>query len=147
MWGSVDQFALAGLHAAIQVLSQMDIDGCLSEARNQIRRIRATLELIDGVRLQGPAEAENAMPSLAFELSGFTSGEVASQLKRSGLVVGSGFQCAPLAHETLGTAESGLIRLSVGLGQSDDDIDQAIERLKLALCQDFFQRQSDSNQV
>ncbi|MGI9469972.1 MAG: aminotransferase class V-fold PLP-dependent enzyme [Rubripirellula sp.] len=145
--GSVDQFALAGLHAAIRMLSTMEIDGCLSEARNQIRRIRATLELIDGVRFLGAAGVENAMPSLAFALSGFTSGEVASQLKRNGLVVGSGFQCAPLVHETLGTAESGITRLSVGLGQSNDDIGQATERLKLALSQDSFQRKSDSNQV
>lgn len=131
--GSVDQFALAGLHAAIEMLNQQDLDRNLADARRQIDRIRESLEPVDGIRFFGPADSSQRMPTLAFSIADVPSSELASRLKQQGLIVGSGFQCAPLAHQTLGTHESGLVRLSVGIGQPDQEIDQAIERLRLAL--------------
>ena len=131
--GSVDQFALAGLHAAIRMLRQQNMETYLADARRQIQRIRRTLERIDRLRIYGPAEPDQGMPSLALAVSGFSSSEVASRFSRHSLVVGSGIHCAPLAHQTLGTQDSGLVRLSVGLGQPDEEIDEAIQRLRLAL--------------
>ena len=59
----------------------------------------------------------------------YSSSVVASQLRQHSLIVGSGLQCAPLAHHTLGTHAFGLVRISVGIGQSDDEIDAATDRL------------------
>jgi selenocysteine lyase/cysteine desulfurase len=136
--GSVDQFALAGLHAAIRMLRQQNLEAELACARAQVQRIREELEQIEPLRIFGALA--DGMPSLALAISGFTSDEVASQLKRHGLVVGSGLHCAQLAHETLGTLDSGLVRLSVGVGQADEEIDEAIDRLPLALNEEFCQR-------
>ena len=129
--GSVDQFALSGLNAAIRMLRQQDMEANLASARQQIQRIREALEPIEHLRILGPPD--DGMPSLAVAISGFSSGEVASQLMRHRLVVGSGIHCAPLAHETLGTLDSGLVRLSVGVGQPDEEIDEAIDRLRMVL--------------
>jgi cysteine desulfurase/selenocysteine lyase len=139
--GSVDQFALAGLHAAIQMLGQQNMEAHLANARKQIKRIRASLQRIVKKRLRifGPAEPNQGMPSLALAVSEFSSSELASRLKRHGLIVGSGIHCAPLAHQTLGTQASGLVRLSVGLGQPDEEIDDTIDRLRSALNEEFCQ--------
>ena len=137
--GSVDQFALAGLHAAIGMLGRQNIETHLANARGQIRRIRASLTRIDGLRIFGPAEPNQGMPTLALVVSEFSSSELASRLKQHGLIVGSGIHCAPLAHQTLGTQASGLVRLSVGIGQPDDEIDDAIDRLRSALNEEFCQ--------
>lgn len=131
--GSVDQFALAGLDAATRLIRQEDAEARLAVARAQIERIRGMLERIDRVRLYGSREPERRMPSLAFAVSDQTSSDVASKLRQCSLTVGSGLHCAPLAHETLRTQASGLVRLSVGLGQSDDEVDEAIERLNSVL--------------
>jgi selenocysteine lyase/cysteine desulfurase len=131
--GSVDQFALAGLHAAIKMLRQQNMPTRLSNARKQIQRIREMIDQVDRLSVFGPTEPDQGMPSLAIAVSGVTSNEVASQWKRHGIVVGSGIHCAPVAHETLGTQDSGLVRLSVGLGQPNEEIDEAIERLRSAL--------------
>ena len=137
--GSVDQFALAGLHAAIRMLRQQNMEAYLADARRQIQRIRGTLEPIDYLRLFGPAELDQGMPSLALAVSGLSSSEVSSRFRRHALFVGSGVHCAPLAHQTLGTQASGLVRLSVGLGQPDEEIDEAIDRLRSALNEEFCQ--------
>ena len=135
--GSVDQFALAGLHAAIRMLRQHNMEANLACAHKQIQRMRGTLERIERLRIFGAPD--DGMPSLAVAISGFSSGEVASQLRRHRLVVGSGIHCAPLAHETLGTLDLGLVRLSVGVGQPDEEIDEAMDRLRLALNEEFCQ--------
>ena len=135
--GSVDQFALAGLFAAIRMLRQQDLEANLTSARKQIQRIRGAIEPIEPLRIFGAHH--DGMPSLALAIPGFSSGEVASQLMQQRLVVGSGIHCAPLAHETLGTQDSGLVRLSVGVGQPDEEIDEAINRLRLALNEEFCQ--------
>jgi len=85
--GSVDQFALAGLHAAIRMLRQQNMEAYLTDARRQIQRIRATLERIDRLCLFGPVEPDQGMPSL-LAVSGFSSSEVASRLRRHSLFVG-----------------------------------------------------------
>ena len=128
--GSVDQFALAGLHAAILWHRQQQMEVRLADARRQIQRFREALESIDGVRLYGASKPDHAMPSLAFAVSGVSSGEVASQLRHRQVMVGSGIHCATLAHQQLGTEASGLVRLSVGVGQPDSEIDAAIDRLR-----------------
>lgn len=144
--GSVDQFALAGLHAAIQMLQEQSMEAQLANGRRQIQRIRASLEQIDRVRLFGSPEPTQGMPTLALAVSECSSSELALRLKRHGLVVGSGLHCAPLAHQTLGTQDSGLVRLSLGLGQPDEEIDDTIDRLRLALheepCQPAANRDS-----
>jgi selenocysteine lyase/cysteine desulfurase len=96
------------------------------------------LQQIDRVRLFGPAAPDRGMPTLAFAVSGCSSSDVAAQLRRRWLIVGSGLQCAPLAHRTLGTEASGLVRLSVGVGQPDEEIDEAIDRLSSTLTKGFL---------
>jgi selenocysteine lyase/cysteine desulfurase len=140
--GSVDQFALAGLHAAIKGLRERNLGDALADARRQVRRIRSALEQFDRLRFFGPVDPDRGLPTLALAVSGFSSSEVASRLRQHSLLVGSGLQCAPLAHQTMGTQDMGLVRLSIGLGQPDDEIDEAIERLESAFHKDFCHRQT-----
>jgi cysteine desulfurase/selenocysteine lyase len=43
--------------------------------------------------------------------------------------VGSGLQCAPSAHDALGTAPNGVVRMSVGPATTDADIDAVLSAL------------------
>lgn len=128
--GSVDQFALAGLRAAVHQLRQHDLPGQLSKARQQIQQLRLAVDSFSGVQIYGAFP--DGMPSLAFMVAGRSSTDLAALLAEHGLIVGSGLQCAALAHETLGTLDSGLVRLSVGVGQPDEQIDEAASRIQSA---------------
>ena len=127
--GSVDQFALAGLHAAVEMLDGLDTDSVLATAQKQIRRIRESLIEDKNFKPVPTIELKSSMPTLAFKVDGMTSGEFAAILKKDKLIVGSGVQCAPLAHEQMGTQETGLVRVSVGINQHDEDITTAIARM------------------
>jgi len=59
-----------------------------------------------------------------FNVKGHSSTEVSQELDKHGICVRSGFHCAPLAHKTLKTGQSGAVRASFGVfnGISDAKI-------------------------
>ncbi|WP_315853973.1 aminotransferase class V-fold PLP-dependent enzyme [Crateriforma spongiae] len=127
--GSVDQFSLAGLEASINRLGETTRTHDLEIARGQASRLRETLSRSSRVTLFGSADPDSRLPTIAFSVEGETSGESANRLRRHGLIVGSGLQCSPVSHEALGTAETGLVRISVGVRQPEHEIKIATERL------------------
>ncbi|MFT4585821.1 MAG: cysteine desulfurase/selenocysteine lyase [Gammaproteobacteria bacterium] len=126
--GSVDQVALAGLHAAIGWLKRIDRSVHIGRAREQIGQMETALKDA-GARCSRIYEPSRRMPTLAFSVNDRPSAEIAASLRALGLVVGSGLQCSPLAHQTMGTESEGLVRISVGMGQNADGIQAAIEAI------------------
>lgn len=126
--GSVDRAALAGLAAGLEWLEEPARAERLPRARALVDRMTEALAAQPAVRLHG-ARAER-LPTLAFTVEGRNSGEVAAQLAGRGITVGSGLQCAPLAHEALGTSATGVVRLSVGPQTSEAVLEPVLEALR-----------------
>ncbi len=128
--GSVDQFSLAGLEAALGRLGDTPRSDDLEVARKQISQFRETLCGNSRVTIFGLSENDRRLPTIAFAIDGEDSGQSAKRLRQHGLIVGSGLQCSPISHEALGTAETGVVRISTGVRQSEKEITIANERLK-----------------
>lgn len=126
--GSVDRVALAGLEAAIHWLAERP--NRLEEARQAVAEMRQILEQKPGFIFYGSPNASERLPTLAFNVQGLSSADSAGQLQRLGLQVASGYQCAPLAHQILGTDVTGTVRISVGPANSRTEMDQAIAVLE-----------------
>jgi selenocysteine lyase/cysteine desulfurase len=65
---------------------------------------------------------EHQSGTLSF-IGGMDCQEAASRLEKQGICVRAGLHCAPLAHESAGTLESGTVRISFG-----HDADEAESR-------------------
>lgn len=127
--GSVDQFSLAGLEASLSRLGNTSRSDDLEVARRHVARFRDALSQDQRVTLFGMQDSKHRMPTIAFALDGETSSQSAERLRQHGLIVGSGFQCSPVSHEAMGTSETGLVRISVGVRQPESEIDAALDRL------------------
>ena len=127
--GSVDQVALAGLHAAIGWLNRIDRSAHIDRAREQIGKMEAELKDA-GARCFSIYAPSRRMPTLAFTVARRSSAEIAAALRALGITVGSGLQCSPLAHQTIGTESEGLVRISVGMGQDTCEIQAALEAIR-----------------
>jgi len=137
--GSADQVALAGLQAAVGWLNGVDRFANMDRAREQIGQMEAALKDA-GARCFGTHEPSRRMPTLAFSVDDRPSAEIAASLRARGIIVGSGLQCSPLAHEAMGTQGGGLVRISVGMGQNAREIDAAVE----AICEQAGSKGSHS---
>ncbi len=127
--GSVDRAALAGLVAGIEWLDAPKRADRLDVARSRIAAMASALNELPGVRLLGTASPGTRMPTLALTVEGRSPGELAAALGRRDILVAGGTQCAPMAHETLGTGSAGALRISVGPGNASDDVMEAVAAL------------------
>ena len=82
---------------------------------------------MDCVDLYGPVPEHKTGISL-FNIRGIECEEVADRLNREfGIAVRSGYHCAGLAHRTIGTWDTGAVRLSVGPFNTGKDIKRAVD--------------------
>lgn len=127
--GSVNVAGAAGLAAGWAWLEQRGVS-TLEATSGLARRLRAGLDAIEGVEVVARSSAAPKMPVVSVVMEGAELGAVARGLEAYGVVARAGFHCAPMAHEALGTAEAGTLRLSLGPRSSAEDVERALEAMR-----------------
>ena len=121
--GSVNLPALCGLAAGMDWMAR---ERPLSRVLPALLELREGLQRTPGIRVLGAAPG---VPTTSVLVQGFTAAEAASKLRSAGIVASGGIQCAPVAHEALGTDPDGTLRLSMGPNQGQAEV----ARLRSAL--------------
>ena len=67
------------------------------------------------------------VPTVCFNVKGFASSDVIKFLDQQGICVRGGIHCAILAHETIGTVETGAVRVSINSFNTKAEIDEFIQ--------------------
>ncbi len=94
-------------------------------------RLRSHLQNIRGVRLLGDLKAPK-VGVVSFVPQAMDSGALADALSQKGFAIRAGLHCAPAMHQWLGTLETGTCRASVGIYNTEDEIDRfamAVEQI------------------
>lgn len=72
---------------------------------------------------------ESSVATVAFNVKGLHSEEVAEKLNRDGICVRAGYHCSYLAHKYMGTQEMGAVRVSVGVFNRKNEIKKLINSI------------------
>ena len=80
---------------------------------------------VDGTRIIG---AQNGVVS--FLLRDVGSEQTAALLDKDGICTRAGLHCAPLAHETLGTRDTGAVRASLSVFNTEREVDAFYKSLR-----------------
>jgi len=86
---------------------------------------------VPGLRLLGPANPEEIEGCVSFVVEGVHPHDLTEIVGRSGVCLRAGHHCTQPLHRRLGVAAS--TRLSVGLYNTTQDIDTAIDHLTAAV--------------
>ena len=78
--------------------------------------------MLIGIQIYGASHRNARLPILAFDHRHRSIPEISRHLRAQGIEVAAGLQCAPMAHDILGTAPEGVIRLSVGPMNTQADL-------------------------
>lgn len=127
--GTPNTPGIAGLGAAarLQLAQGAEIR---SAERRLATRVRAALSRMDAVELLGPAPHDESVPVVSFTSKRAAPDRIAFELdRRYGIAVRSGLHCAPWAHRTVGTIRTGAVRIGIGHGNTDADIDALLAGL------------------
>ncbi|GAB5443088.1 MAG: aminotransferase class V-fold PLP-dependent enzyme [Fuerstiella sp.] len=127
--GSLNLAALAGLAAGCEWLSANERTDRLQEARRLARTFTEALRQEPNATIYHDSDFESRMPTVAFNLRGISSHDVQRHLRARGITVAAGLQCAPVAHEALGTQDTGVIRCSFGVANRMEDVETLLTAL------------------
>ena len=123
--GTPNTAGIAGLGAGVKFI--------LEEGLERIRRHeqRLTAQLIEGLRgikgvqLYGPLDERLQTAVVSFNLVGWEANEVSCRLDQEyDIATRAGLHCVPLAHQTIGTLDSGTVRVSPGYFSQQWDIEE-----------------------
>jgi selenocysteine lyase/cysteine desulfurase len=128
--GSVNLSALAGLATACRWLREPETADRLRRARHLADRFAEAVRCLPGMVLHHDVPAEKKVPTVALTIDSASSTDVATKLRQHGIIASGGYQCAPQAHQAMGTDRSGVIRFSFGPQNRDSEIEQAVGILK-----------------
>ena len=107
--GTLNVPGIAGLSAGIAWLQRVGIDRIFEKEQRQAKRCALALEKM-GFRV---FSGENQAGTVSF-IPNCDCEEAAEHLAKKGIAVRAGLHCAPLAHESAGTLETGTVRVSFG---------------------------------
>ena len=136
--GTHNLMGIIGLSLALDNLIQKDVVRLHKEECVLARRLYQGLQKIPGVRLYGGTafqtndnvEDDRQIGLFSATFDPISSEDLSAILDGDfDIAVRSGLHCAPLVHETLGTAELGSIRFSLGQFNTELEIDQTIEAM------------------
>ncbi len=107
--GTLNVPGIAGLEAGLRYLRAVGIKTVFDREHGQLKAAAAGLEKLGMRCFSGPHQAG----TLSF-LPGTDCEEAAELLGNQGIAVRAGLHCAPLAHESAGTLDTGTVRVSFG---------------------------------
>jgi cysteine desulfurase/selenocysteine lyase len=131
--GTPNTPGIAGLGAAVRLLLERGAEFRATEAR-LARRLRAGLLDTPHVTLLGPAPGDESVPVVSIVSETSAPDRIAFELdRRHGIAVRSGLHCAPWAHRSIGTGETGAVRFGIGWATTEADVDAALAALRAVL--------------
>ncbi len=122
--GTLNTVGVAGLNAALKWIKDKDIHEIRREEKKNRERLISLLSDYDYLSMVGNVPGREYVGIVSCIMEGISSDSAGSIFSERGIAVRTGLQCAPKAHQFLGTYPAGTIRFSVNLLTNDLDFDE-----------------------
>lgn len=119
--GTMNTVSIAGLNAALKWLSTQGIVTVRAEEEKKRERLLQLLARYDFLQFVGNVSGREYVGIVSCLMDGISSDAAGSIFSERNIAVRTGLQCAPLAHQFLGTFPAGTIRFSVNCLTSNED--------------------------
>lgn len=129
--GTPNSVGIVGLKEGVEFIVAEGLEKIRSHERSLVKKLREELKQIPGLKLHGTDDVTKSVAPVSFIVEGIEPQEFSIVLDQSfHIAVRAGLHCAPLMHETLGTAPQGSIRFSPGYFNTLAEIDQAVRAVR-----------------
>ena len=122
--GTHNMPGIAGLLEGLRFVRSRGIDAISHHERQLTQRAVQRLGNVNGVQLYCAERETDQTGVLSLRIDGCGCEAVGEALAARGVAVRAGLHCAPLAHRTAGSLESGTVRISPSAFTSPEQIDR-----------------------
>jgi selenocysteine lyase/cysteine desulfurase len=125
--GTANTAGICGLAEGIRFVRRLGTEKIFQKERDLARLlVRELTALPDAEVFSGPGQAG----AVSFLIRGEDCEKTAERLAAKGVCVRAGLHCAPLAHESAGTLESGTVRVSFSAFNTPGEVRRFVKLLK-----------------
>lgn len=117
---------IAGLLEGLRFLERRGVEKIAAHETDLVRRMGEGLCAAPGAEVFLSGDSAVQAGVLSFRLRGRDCEEVGEELGKQGFALRAGLHCAPLAHESAGTLETGTLRASVSAFSTGREIEKFI---------------------
>jgi cysteine desulfurase / selenocysteine lyase len=129
--GTPNVLGVAGLAAGIQYVEEQGLDETRAHEVGLTERLWRQLDELSGFEVFGHRDMSRRVGTLSFRSAVLPAAELGGILDQAfDIAVRPGLHCAPYIHKAIGSYPDGLVRVSPGLFNTDEDIDRLVEALK-----------------
>ncbi|MBQ2754647.1 MAG: aminotransferase class V-fold PLP-dependent enzyme [Clostridia bacterium] len=129
--GTLNLVGIAGLKEGVRFVLQNGVYNLFNYEKGLITELRRGLSGIDRIKLYGN---HRSVGVLGFVVDGIDSVTMSSLLdEKFDIASRGGLHCAVLAHNSLGTTDTGLVRLSVSRFNTMEEIEKTVDAIKRIL--------------
>ena len=124
---------IAGLLEGLRFVEKQGVQSIGSHERALTVQMGEALAQLPGVEVFRSKDPSQQAGVLSFRVSGMDCEELGEALGRRDIALRSGLHCAPLAHRTAGTLETGTVRASVSAFNVPQEIPRFVRELRQIL--------------
>ena len=127
--GTANVCGIAGLKAGMEYVMRTGTEKIAAYEKKLLSIAVREMRKIPQIKLY-TSDGDDQSGVLSFTLKGTDCEDLAARLAEKGICVRAGLHCAPTAHESAGTIESGTVRMSFSPFVSESDIIRAVNVIK-----------------
>lgn len=129
--GTLNAHGIAGLGAGVEFVRSVGIDRIRAHELELTGRLLEGLDRITGAKTYGPVTPDARVGVVPMTFDRMWPPEAAEALdSRYGIATRPGMHCSPLAHRTIGTVETGVLRVSFSYLNTAAEVDYLLESLR-----------------
>jgi len=125
--GTVNAPGIIGLGFSSNYILGLGVENIRNYEEELISILEEALRNMSGATVYGPCNCKKKTGIVAFNLNNLGCEEVCDRLSSYGIASRGGYHCAALAHKTIGTYDTGAVRLSIGLFNTKRELKRAVE--------------------
>jgi cysteine desulfurase family protein len=128
--GTQNAAGIAGLLAGAKFVREQGIPKIRAREMEVTSLLIESLADVPGLSVLGPCDPEQRVAVVSVTVTGYVPEQLADVLDEAfGIAARAGLHCAPQAHRTAGTLETGALRFSPGYFTTTDEVRYAAEAL------------------
>ena len=128
--GTLNTPGIAGLCAGIMFIKRVGIENIRKHESMLVEYLVKELSKLTYIKIYGGCDYKNRGAVVSLNIDNVDVSSVGEFLNKRGIAVRTGFHCAPLIHEVIGTKTRGTVRISPGYFNNLEDIEKLLSALR-----------------
>ena len=121
--GTINSHGLYGLQKGVAFINETGVENIHNKQTGLMKQFYDGIKDFENVIIYGDFSPENRLPIVSLNIKNITSSELSERLwTEHKIATRPGSHCAPLLHQRLGTAESGIVRFSFSYFNTEEEV-------------------------